>query len=63
MKEPAFPQNDALVNSINNHAGMTLRDYFAGQTIMGTAVTVDDYNKLARWAYEIADAMLLERSK
>ena len=24
---PAFPQNDATVNRINNHDGMTLRDY------------------------------------
>jgi len=26
---PAFPQNDAAVNRINNEAGMTLRDWFA----------------------------------
>ena len=28
---PAFPQNDATINRINNEAGMSLRDWFAGQ--------------------------------
>ena len=28
---PAFPQNDATVNRINNLDGMSLRDWFAGQ--------------------------------
>lgn len=30
---PAFPQNDAHVNRINNLDGMSLRDYFAGQVL------------------------------
>ena len=37
MKEnggPAFPQNDACVNRINNLDGMSLRDYFAAQALV-----------------------------
>lgn len=30
---PAFPQNDATVNRINNHDGMTLRDYLAAHAM------------------------------
>ncbi len=30
---PAFPQNDAAVNRINNHDGMSLRDYFAAKAM------------------------------
>lgn len=51
---------------------MTLRDWFAGQAMMGmlafsggpTAATHDGMNKrLADCAYQAADAMLAERSK
>jgi hypothetical protein len=28
---PAYPQNDATVNRINNHDGMSLRDHFASE--------------------------------
>lgn len=49
--------------------GMTLRDYFAGQALAGFAGSqsanvyswVED--RVARSAYEIADAMLAERAK
>jgi len=47
--------------------GMTLRDWFAGQALAGNcaADTENQYSvdKLARWSYETADAMLAERAK
>ena len=44
--------------------GMTLRDYFAGQTIIGMRTNADyGYEEIAERAYKIADAMLEERVK
>ena len=46
------------------YEGMSLRDYFAGQAVAG--VSVDENIKAedgARYAYEFADAMIIERSK
>jgi hypothetical protein len=44
---------------------MTLRDHFAGQTLLGLSirreVTTDEHD--ARNAYALADAMLKERNK
>jgi len=70
----AFPIIDSkTVNSEYqcNDAGMTLRDYFAGQWITGAAVTrvrqplnLDDpalARAFAKEAYQIADAMMEER--
>lgn len=58
---PAFP-ND--VKPINERVGMTLRDYFAAKA-MANAYTQHDGNPniIAKWAYEIADAMLKERQQ
>lgn len=57
---PAFPvladqamQNDAW-------GGMTLRDYFAGQVAAGDQI--GSPLTRAKWAYEVADAMLIARS-
>jgi len=67
MKEnggPAFPQNDASVNRINNLDGMTLRDYFAGQAL----ITLIDINNgenealIAHLSYCYADEMLKQRA-
>ena len=59
---PAFPvPNDA---NVNGQAGMTLRDWFAGQALSG--LCVDEYSSVktgARRAYELADAMLAERER
>ena len=70
----AFPIIDS--KSVNseyqcNDAGMTLRDYFAGQWLMGRAATrvrlpllVDEptiAREFAKEAYQIADAMMEER--
>ena len=59
---PAFP------TSPDYQDGMTLRDYFAGQALMGVLSNskLDERigeNRLARSAYEIADAMLKARKK
>lgn len=49
------------------HAGMSLRDWFAGQAIMGISVSdrfvrdADSNAAQARWAYELADAMIAAR--
>ena len=45
-------------------AGMTLRDYFAGQALAGLAsLTPPTPEEQAHWAYTYADAMLAERQK
>jgi hypothetical protein len=47
--------------------GMTLRDWFAGQALVGYlsgfAETTPAEHVAARWAYGFADAMLAERAK
>lgn len=57
---PAFPVGH---NDMCN--GMTLRDWFAGQALVGLlASTMNSDNAVfARSAYRFADVMLLERSK
>jgi hypothetical protein len=49
------------------HHGMTLRDYFAAKAMQAhiTHDGSDNINEpgVARWAYEMADAMLAERIK
>jgi hypothetical protein len=70
MKTPAFPQqfNGTTEPSLS---GMTLRDYFAGQTLAGgleQGVEDDmhcswwhDPTKIAKRAYAVADAMMKAR--
>lgn len=59
---PAFPR--PYSPSTNAQEGMTLRDYFAAKA-MANAYTQHDGNPniIAKWAYEIADAMLKERQQ
>lgn len=67
--EPAFPRD----HRHDGHNGMTLRDYFAGQALVGILAggfadtiphdDVDGGNQAAAFAYQYADAMLAERSK
>lgn len=68
---PAFPTDGFKYDSreVPNREGMTLRDYFAGQALMGL-VAFDRPNTegnkpehFSRWSYAIADAMLAERAK
>lgn len=54
---------------IYTSGGLTLRDWFAGQALVGLAreisgdITVHRRNGMVSDAYELADAMLAERSK
>lgn len=49
--------------------GMTLRDYFAGQIITGIITNhgvwthIESLDQSAEFAYEIAEALLIERQK
>jgi len=49
--------------------GMTLRDYFAAKVIQGiysaetNRATMDKSNEWVEYAYDVANAMLLERTK
>jgi hypothetical protein len=47
--------------------GMSLRDFFAGQALMGMLaagdIEAEVYEAAADYAYSYADAMLKERSK
>jgi len=55
---PAFPYENRY-----EHEGMTLRDYFAAKAMQGllaslpSDTTLYDSN-VAKWSYEMADAML-----
>lgn len=59
-EEPAFQLPASEYASHGPHAGMSLRDYFAGQAL---AACRNHSNEkwLAERAYKIADAMLAER--
>lgn len=57
---PAFP---VAGERIVSH-GMTLRDWFAGQALANMYTHNDqDAYKVAEWAYQVADAMLVGRDK
>jgi hypothetical protein len=43
--------------------GMTLRDYFAGQALIGITPVDISYTQMAERAYYIADAMLEARGE
>ena len=59
---PAFPQS---LNSEGPFGGLTVLDYFAGQAVL----SAPDYQRTcdpaltAKWAYEVAAAMVVERSE
>ena len=61
----AFPLGDT--ECANAQFGMTLRDYFAGQAMTGILSCfrgidgVDSGKDRAKYAYEVADAMLAAR--
>lgn len=75
----AFPRSlpegkfvpDEAIRILQDHAGMTLRDYFAAAAL--PALINESYNRpifaddpifdVARAAYELADAMLAERAR
>lgn len=67
----AFPEVPADSNAYEGRPGMSLRDWFAGQALIGLmSHSVHDHCPLfgggqpfARDAYIVADAMLAERAK
>lgn len=68
----AFPKMEVAVNGNNTSTasgpGMTLRDYFAGQALVGllsdcVKAKIDPDDATAIAAYGYADAMLKEREK
>lgn len=69
---PAFPRMPNPLN-IEGERGMSLRDYFAGQALMGLLSGNDDYtnvpvgegvhNHVAKNCYAFADAMLKAREE
>ena len=62
--EYAFPLKEPLSN---DQLGMTLRDYFAAKAMQGELASQNnerewnDMYKLARYSYDIADAMIEAR--
>jgi hypothetical protein len=68
---PAFPQvelNRTTGQPCDQHFGMTLRDYFAAKALQtGYQVVKDCYvidkDELAKWCFEMADAMLKARQQ
>ena len=63
---PAFPVDDRYHadGRVHGSNGMTLRDYFAGQSILGLALQTDTIDSnVAQWAYALADAMLAARER
>lgn len=65
----AFPRTPT--DLYDGHAGMTLRQWYAGQALSGmlahgmgpNSPWVDHPPSAARWAYELADAMIAEDDK
>lgn len=60
---PAFPLPLGS-ETIEGCAGMTLRDYFAAKAMQGEISNSEGFEKpesLAKFAYEVADAMLRAR--
>ncbi len=66
----AFPRNETILESCENiskirkihYLGMDLRDYFAGQMLASYEFT-GSATEIAEHCYNVADAMILERSK
>ncbi len=56
-----------ILKDQNGQEVTTLRDFFAGQALTGTAGNPEDvwksFEDQAKWCYEIADAMIMERNK
>ena len=64
---PAFPQiywDDAGKQYLHG-TGMTLRDYFAAKAMQWMLAAGEGVpnEKLSKWAYDVADAMLAERAQ
>lgn len=62
---PAFPSNEKSGDGVHwqSHAGMSLRDWFAGQALIALASEPGGAAWRAGEVYALADAMLAEREK
>lgn len=63
---PAFPWCGDLNECPTINLGMTLRDYFAAKAMQGFLGDQNmplDNDKLAEWAYKMADAMIKAREQ
>ena len=64
---PAFPSNNEVKVGkciSSGHMGMTLRDYFAAKSLANEYTQHDgNPDKVAEWAYAVADAMLRVREQ
>ena len=65
---PAFPMQQHGIDGLPDSEacwGMTLRDWFAGQALMGWCADphMGSFVKVAEGCYNMADAMLAEREK
>lgn len=50
-------------NPVRREGGLTLRDYFAAQTLASGYADSGDLPMVASLAYKMADAMLIQREK
>jgi len=62
---PAFPRTQSNPIADDAQSGMTLRDYFAGQVLMGLIAKdgIAAYKMIAPVAYDIADRMIQAREE
>ena len=65
-------QNGAIAKELSSTAGLTIRDYFAGQALAGIPRTtvflnegheILDAAEMAKACFAVADAMIAEREK
>lgn len=64
---PAFPCEGGATSGLHPNPGMTLRDWFAGQALMGIGYELDVSDPVncavtARHCWNLADAMLAARN-
>ena len=62
--EPVFPLHNHGAQTLGMHlSGMTLRDYFAARAMQGILFEGLSTQETARYAYELADAMMEARQE
>jgi hypothetical protein len=64
----AFPSVISIHNGRQEYPGMELRDYFAGKALTLAIQQLKDYYSIdpkyvAKWCYEMADAMIKAREQ
>lgn len=64
--DPAFPSSHKTPEGFRWYHGMSVRDYFAGQALMGLISGRNDSDSegwVAQKSYRLADAMIVQRNK